>query len=236
MAHLRALGFEACAVFYNVSAAYLALLQPAAALPYLCKARMLAHSLGLADGSGQAVHTARRSHIGGAVESALALTLRRPKPFLPPSLSPGALSLMHCTSLCRGGAIPPAALAKSSRSFRPRRQRTISFWAALRCSADCSERTKTGAPTLRATRTGRGCRSRAALARRRMRRLSRSTRRDAHALRSDVSLLACAVQRCASLLRTRGRAPAWLWSGRGQPQWRSRCVHDCCGRRRQHWR
>ena len=42
MAHLRALGFEACAVFYNVSAAYLALLQPAAALPYLCKARMLA--------------------------------------------------------------------------------------------------------------------------------------------------------------------------------------------------
>ena len=37
VAHLRALGFEACALFYNVSAAYLALLQPAAALPYLCQ-------------------------------------------------------------------------------------------------------------------------------------------------------------------------------------------------------
>ena len=67
VAHLHALGFKACAVFYNVSAAYLALLQPAAALPYLCKARMLARSLGLADGSGQAVHTARRSRIGGAI-------------------------------------------------------------------------------------------------------------------------------------------------------------------------
>ena len=128
-AHLRALGFEACAVFYNVSAAYLALLQPAAALPYLCKARMLARSLGLADGSGQAVHTARRSHIGGAIESALALTLRRP-PFLLPPSRPGALSLMHCTSLCRGA---PFCQRAPKQAILPCRQRTSLGSAALRC-------------------------------------------------------------------------------------------------------
>ena len=202
---MRALGFEACAVFYNVSAAYLALLQPAAALPYLCKARMLARSLGLADGSGQAVHTARRSHIGGAIESALALTLRRPPFLLPPSRPVHSHSCTaHLSAVARhsASALPNKPFCRADKG---------PVWAALRCAADCSERTKTGAPTLRATPTGRGCRSRAALARLSMHRRSRSTRRECpHALRSDVRLRRCAVQRCASLLR---HAPCALWRG-----------------------
>ena len=48
----------------------------------------------------------------------------------PPSLSPGALSLMHCTSLCRGA---PFCQRAPKQAILPCRQRTSLGSAALRC-------------------------------------------------------------------------------------------------------